>query len=322
LVLIAMPTLAWAQPAPRSPGPVDPFPEDPPPQQAPPPDPAPPPPPADDAVPAAPDPAPAPAARSDDTIAPSEVPVDAPPPLPPYPRSFVDRPVVLPRGVYVLSISGAMGRDSVADSHVDSVVAHVGGAFGFDRFDLGVGVDLGVFHDDNFDMPIDSPVFQRALVGASLRLPAESFVAVQGIIGSVGSRRQRYSPSLFVGHKFRPSESAAIYVSGGVDYNYGHEVDYGDNVYVSHRVAAFAGGTARVQAAPLVALQVSGSVAQYKYIDEHNYNTTVPFRELSGGAAVLLSAGKTADVSAFFSISSTGPIVSVDGGLGVSVRSR
>jgi hypothetical protein len=171
-------------------------------------------------------------------------------------------------------------------------------------------------------MDTEVPTFQRAIVGVSWLLPAETYLGVQGVIGNVGNRRQRYSPSLFVGHKFRPSESSAIYVSGGVDYNYGHEIDYGDSVYVSHRVAAFAGGTARVQATPLLALQVSASVAQYKYIDEHNYNTTVPFRSLTGGASVLVAAGETVDVSVFFSASTTVVVEDFSGGLGLSFRSR
>lgn len=318
-VLIAMPAVALAQSAPKSPEPVDPWPPEPPP--APPPEPIPPPP-DEDTAPTPPEPAP----RSPDRIDPSEVPIDLPPPVPPYPRSFVDRPVVLPRGMRLVSFGASVGRETVQNYRLDAAGTHIGGAFGVGGIELGAGVDLMILHDDNRDPTIDAtddvPVFQRAHVGVTLPLPAETYVDVDAVIGNVGTDFQRYSPSLLIGHKFRPSESGAVFVSVGADYNYGNDITYYDERFVYHRFGAYAGGTARIQASPAVALQVRGSISQFRYVDDYHYSNNDSFRGIAGGGAVLISASQTVDVSASLSASTVGALDDYGAGVSVTIRSR
>ena len=150
-------------------------------------------------------------------------------------------------------------------------------------------------------------------------------MGVQGVIGNVGSDLQRYSPSLVVGHLVRPSATGAIYFSGGVDYNYGTAPGYRGQTEVSHRFAAFAGAAALLQATPVLALRVSGGVAQFKYVDDYHSSIDDTYRELSAGAALLVSASPTVDVSPYVGYSSIDKVDKVDGygaGLSIAIRSR
>lgn len=300
-VVVAVPALASAQPAP----------DDPP---APPTTPAP-----SSTPPAASKPTTAP--DPNEFIDPSRLPIEAVPVLPPYPRSFVDRPVVLPRDLYEATLEADVGRESQADFRVDYLGAGVRGAIGLDPFELAVRVDLDLAHHANQELAAEIATVQRTLASLQWRLPADSYMGVQAVIGNVNTRRQRYSPSLFVGHKFRPSETGAVFVDVGVDYNYGNELD-GDVAYVSQRFSAYAGGAALLQVTPELALRVGATLAQYKYIDDFHTPANDSYRTISGSGAVLLSASQTVDVSLGVTIASIGAVDNVSGGVSVTVRSR
>jgi hypothetical protein len=259
---------------------------------------------------------------SDDVISPSELPVDVKPSPPPYPRRFVDRPLVLPRGVNELSVSANAGLQSVADYELTYGGASAGASFGFTTFEINLGVYvIPLYADNRVDVPDDVPLFQKLSASVLWRLPAELYAGVQGVLGNVGHRRQRYSPSIFVGHRFRPSELTALTVSAGLDSNFGHEVR-SDEVYSTRVVGGYGTASGLLQLTPTMALRVSGTVAQYKYFDDHHHSTNDTYRVVQGGGALLLSVSETVDLSPSFSASSAGEVVTVGGGMSLSIRSR
>jgi hypothetical protein len=253
-------------------------------------------------------------------IDPRELPIDEPFTPSPYPRSFVERPVVLPRGMRTFSIAGSIGRQAIGDYRVRYGGGSVGVGLGYDGFAVDLGANFNIYDEHNIpDASVDVPLIQRLYAGVTWQLPSESYVDVTAVLGNVSTRYQRYSPSVSIGHKFRPSDRGAIYVNGAVDYNRENEELNDGSPHVSHRVAAYAGGTARIQATPLLAVQASGSVAQAKYVDDRPRMVDA-YRSISASAAVMISVSETADVSAFVGVSSTGSVDVTSGGLTVTMR--
>jgi hypothetical protein len=346
LVMVVASAQAWAQPS--RPAPVDPWAEDPavpptlptiPPIRLPPP----PMPPRDDipvdeppvepppAAPVPPPPAPAPPPPAaaepvppvdDETIAPSQLPVEAPPKLPRYPRSFVERPLMLPDGLREGHVTGTLGRETVEDFELLYAMGTFGATVGLDGAQVNFGINLLLYDDINVpDVDPNLPVLQRIYLSVGWELPSETVVSLQGVIGNAGSRFQRYSPSLFIAHKIRTSASGAIYVSGGVDYNYGNEGDSGGARLVSHRIGGYAGATARVQTSDDVALQVSASFAQFFFVDDHR-RMEDSYHSYSGGGAMLVAINETTDLAVGASIGMTAEVHMISGGLTFTKRTR
>jgi hypothetical protein len=302
--------------------PADPWAEDPPapPPPAPPPaaepavepPPVEPPPTTEPAVPAD-----APAAASDDMIDPSELPLEGELPSS-YPRPFVERPLLLPRGLSEFSVGMGVGRESVGDVRLQYLTGHLSGRRAFERFELSLGGNVVLLHENNipegYDEP-EIPLFQRVFVALQWRLPADISIGLQGVVGNLLSDYQRYSPSLFVRGKIRTSKRGAIYFSGGGDYNYQNEENYGEG-YVSHRFAVFASGTAILQATSDVALQVGGSAALYRYVDPIDTS----YRALSASVSLLISAGERVDVSPYVTIGQVAELETFGGGVTVTKR--
>ncbi len=261
-------------------------------------------------------PAPAKRARVSD---PNPVPTDAERPPPPYPRSFVDRPILLPPGVREISVSSTVGRETLGDLRGDYLGLGGGAGFGYHGFELDLGVQLVPLYDANVE-GAEAPLFQRLLASVSWSLPEDWYLAVQGVVGNVGNRRQRYSPSITVGHRFRIHEKVVLFTSGGVDYNRGREVTYYDQTYVNHRFSAFGGGTLRLQATPEVAFQLGGSYAISKLYDMTLFERSTSYHGISGRAAMLISASDDIDVAPFFSVSSVLDLDTYSVGLSVTVR--
>ncbi|HLL22057.1 MAG TPA: hypothetical protein VK427_07995, partial [Kofleriaceae bacterium] len=255
---------------------------------------------------------------SDEMISPSEVPIDDTADLQRYPRAFVERPLVLPHGIVELWAAARTARETFRDNWVEYGGASVGVTVGRGAYELGTGTDFLVFETDNLSEEAgEPPTFQRWHASAVVQVAPQTSLGVQGVVGVPMSRFRRYSPSLDVAHKFRPSPRGAIVVHGGVDYNYGRA---GSNAQVvTHLLGAYAGAAVSVQVTPLVALRLGGRVAQYKYVDRF-YGATKSFGWVSAGATILISISERADLSLFLGRSS-GPVDTTSGGLTFTIRS-
>jgi hypothetical protein len=282
-----------------------------------------PPPPVEDAAPAA-EPAAEPSASEDvieppsaDMIDPSQLPVEPAPVSSRYPRSFVERPLVLPRGVHEVVITGRVGRETVDDLYLEYALAQLGVRFGRGGYEVDAGFEVMVHDDHNFREELVLPLVRRIYAGISWQL-SDTSIGVQGVLGNAGTRFQRYSPSLTVSHKLRPSERGAIILSGAADYNYGNQVGAGDVPFVTHRFGVYATATGRIQAGRFVALQLSGSAAYFQHADDHVMDSS--YDQLSASAALLISISTTVDVSPYVSLGAAGELAIVTGGLVLSIR--
>jgi hypothetical protein len=258
-------------------------------------------------------------ATNDGALDTRQAPVEPPVFPPPVPRAFVDRPLVLPRGVGEFSIGARMSTERVEDVRATFGGAGASIAKGFGGFDLALGVDLLFLQDDNLsdgEQLEKVPLVQRLVGTVTFALPNDSYLGLSGVAGVPFSRYRRYSPSVFVGHKFRPSKRLAIIVSGGADYNRGKAYD---TDRVAHRVGGYGNATARFQVTPEFALQASGTIAQIKYVDP-DHSMYSASSSLGGSAGILISISETADLTLNVGMASSGDYEVTSGGIGVTMR--
>jgi hypothetical protein len=245
---------------------------------------------------------------------------DEAPARPAYPRSFVDRPMILPSGLQQFQFSGHIGRESVDEYKLDYAGGTVGIVRGARTFEAAIGMDLTLLHNDNFPDRVKQtvPLFRRVSLAFNFRLPYETLIGVQGVVGNLGTSRQRYSPSVYVEHKIRPSEKGAIFVGGGVSYSHDNqEVD--DYDFTTKEAGGWAMLAGRVQVTPEFAAQVSGTAAAYKFVDDRRRNQD-SYTSVGGEASLWISVTENADLIPFFGMSSVEDLEVMSGGLSMRMR--
>lgn len=253
----------------------------------------------------------------------SQLPVDEQPaPPPPYPRELVKRPLLLPPGRHEVGFSVGMG-----EQRLEELAVRYARLTGVWRLSLGLneiyaGMMLVPVHGEALPMgaELDIPVLQHLYAGTKLAIAEETALGIQALLGTPGRDTTYYSPTLYVTHRFHPSDRGALEISGGVDYAYQRQpTGYGAH-FGLHRLAAFASGAAELQMTSVVALRVAGNIAQYKYTDSRGFIPPESFRSHSYSGSLQLSVTENVDLTPFFTIEVRGPLKAVGGGLGVAVR--
>jgi hypothetical protein len=251
-------------------------------------------------------------------------PDDEPEARAPYPRSFVERPLVLPDGMAQGSVGTRVGRETFDVPYRDDLrllylQGYASGSIGVAGVEIYGGVTLNLAHDDNLreNESFNLPFFQIIDVGAEFEVTSTTALGVQGVLGNADKRR-RYSPSVFVSHKLAFSDRNAIYLGGTLDYNHANDI-FEDMEVTTERLGAYAGATVRTQPSPVFAMQVSGTVAYFKYVDDYHPREDT-FHSLSAGFALMFSVSERTDVSPYLSVSTSDD---VDGGaVGLTLTKR
>lgn len=194
-----------------------------------------------------------------ETIDPSQLPVERPAPPSPYPRVVVARPLFLPAGRAEGSASFGLGTGPIGDRTLTYATMGVSGRIAAGPFEPYLGAQFVPFHSDG-DV-VEMPVIQRLLVGTRLRLARGTALGVEGgVTGPGWEQREGYWSNMFVRQRIRASERIAIELAGGGGYTRYEFTNGSGSTSTSSWVSASAGATAQLQVAPLMALEASGSV--------------------------------------------------------------
>ena len=215
---------------------------------------------------------------------------------------------MLPRGHREVGFDFEIAQETVDPVSLTYGTLAIGGRFSTGTIEPFAGIVLLPMHWDPPGTSLDIPPLQRVYAGTSVSLPQDSLVGVEGVVGSVGSDFQYYSPSLFVSHKFHLFDQGAFVLGGGTNYILQNK---------SHRFGAYAQGNAEVQLTPLVALQVHAGLAGYKYRDADSNES---FSSYSYGASLVFSASETVDLVPYVGRSVYGVTHTWDAGLSIGVR--
>lgn len=237
-----------------------------------------------------------------------------------YPRSFIDRPLILPSGMISLEVAGNYRRQTFEDTRLRLAGSTTEVGFGFGQAEIVLGSELLLYQNDNIpDYTIDEPTFQEAYASAALAVDAATYVRISGAVGGVASDARRYSPSLSIVHRTRTSENVALWTVGRGEYSYADTMTAGGQDYVAHRLGARGSATLRAQVAPDVAFSMGVTVAAFKYVDRFHAQDDTSI-SLSGHAGLAIAASDAMDIGAYTSVQSFDEILVLGAGVSITVR--
>jgi hypothetical protein len=271
-------------------------------------------------VPATPPPAHVPSA-ADETIDPSQLPPPEPaPPPPPYPRALVKRPLVFPAGRGEVSIGVGLGHETLGEYGLMYGAIGFSGRFASRLLEPYASIQLVPLYsaDVPSDVEIDIPFLHRISVGTRLRIADDLAVGVRASAADLGTNHDGYSPGVYIQTKLRPSDEGAVALAAGVEYSRLNVLTGYNSSGVSEQVSAFASAAAQLQVTPVVALEVSGSIALHRRLEQ--YVTDPFYRSYSYGGAMLISVSDAVDIVPSFGVLSSGDLGAVVGAFSVALH--
>jgi hypothetical protein len=179
---------------------------------------------------------------SEDQIDPSQLPVESAPQRAPYPRSLVERTLLLPPGRSEITVAVGLGHENASDIGLLYGAVSIDGRFAVGRFEPAAGIYVvplyGLAAADAGDVEV--PLVQRLFAGTKLRIADETALAIQERAMNIDSVFRGVASRLFAEHRFRTSDRGAIQLGGGIEYIVSSQPGwYVDRVYF-HHVSAFA----------------------------------------------------------------------------------
>jgi hypothetical protein len=257
----------------------------------------------------------------DETIDPSQIPVEAPPPPPRYPRTFVARPLLLPSGRAEGVIAPSFAQETVGeDFSVMFAALSLSGRIAIGPVEPYVGLRFVPFHTD---IDGELPMLQRAFLGTRLALVEQFALGVEGGVAAFGSGLRLFWGEVFASYRVRPSDRGTITLTGGGDlehYRASHR-DYVDtSVATANGVSAFARMTVQLQLTPELAVEAFGRIGVFSFLDDDAYRRDSYETSYAYGGGPLISVGERTDLVPYFSVSvlPSGRVTS--GGISVVVR--
>lgn len=225
-------------------------------------------------------------------IDPRQLPVEAAPKPPAYPRRLVDRPLLLPAGRIEAILAFAVGRQTFGD---DAAMTYgvldvlVRGRTGAVEPYGGVEL-LPLQHGDEDGLVI--PVFQRAYAGVQLPLASNTVLGVVGSVGFPARELRTYSPGVFVTHKARSEHGAIVAVAGAA---YGHQATTHEEI---ERISGAASVHFQLQLGAVAAFEFGGRATVTRFIDGYHGHKN-SFTALAYGASLLVAVTDNADIAPF-----------------------
>lgn len=260
-----------------------------------------------------PDPA-QPAATDDDTIDPSQIPIEPPPPPPRYSRALVERSLLLPEGLAQATAAVGIGHETLGDIALTYSTISVGGAIAIGRFEPYAGIRLLPLYSEPSMLELDLAFVTRIYVGTRLRITRDTAVGAQATARDVDSDDRRYSPSVFAAHKYRPSKRTAIVANGGLSYD-----SMPDSFDDPRSVSLSASALLEVQLTPVVAGFAEGGITKRWYIGDAAGRDESGL-SYSGGGGLSISISARVDLVPSVAVASAGAVDAWGGGLALNVR--
>ncbi|MFN0249795.1 MAG: hypothetical protein ACKV2T_23130 [Kofleriaceae bacterium] len=210
-------------------------------------------------------------------------------PAPRYPRTLVDRPLLMPEGTFDIGLPFAFRNDR-------STFFTPYGYFGTSAFEFHAGVDLQIGDQPERDSTLAALVIGGLREVAPDRVPGLA-VGAQLVGVRLGAELPRFSPKLLASYKRRLAPFFAIVPSASLGYTVGQAFDETDQVEGTvHQFDGTLMLRAQLQAGRILAFEALISMGYFQDLGDYGRYGVTSHGEQTLGITTYLSISPNTDI--------------------------